>query len=125
VALKPLDVFSATLLRFNIYSRYSYFPLIEEFLACSKKPRRMRIDRRRLPRNAFPNPHYSSRRVHLPCESTSKATQTALLLFSVAVQLAGGTAAVRGQCALDGFDPNANAGKYAGEIERLSLRSRL
>ena len=31
-----------------------------------------------------------------------------LLLFSVAVLLAGGAAAVRGQSALDGFDPNAN-----------------
>src|SRR5438046_10559384 len=37
--------------------------------------------------------------------ATSKAT---LLLFSVAVLLAGGAAAVRGQSALDGFDPNAN-----------------
>ncbi len=34
--------------------------------------------------------------------------KAALLLFSVAVLLAGGTAAVRGQSALDGFDPNAN-----------------
>ena len=34
--------------------------------------------------------------------------QAALLLFSVAVLLAGGAAAVRGQSALDGFDPNAN-----------------
>jgi uncharacterized delta-60 repeat protein len=32
----------------------------------------------------------------------------ALLLFSVAVLLAGGAAAVRGQSTLDGFDPNAN-----------------
>src|SRR5437867_4474729 len=31
-----------------------------------------------------------------------------LLLFSVALLLAGGAAAVRGQSALDGFDPNAN-----------------
>src|SRR5437899_9799205 len=35
-----------------------------------------------------------------------------LLLFSVAVLLAGGAAAVRGQSALDGFNPNAN-----GEVE--------
>ena len=34
--------------------------------------------------------------------------KAALLLFSVAVLLAGGAAAVRGQSALDGFDPNAN-----------------
>ena len=41
--------------------------------------------------------------------ATSKATRkAALLLFSVAVLLAGGAAAVRGQSALDGFDPNAN-----------------
>ena len=41
--------------------------------------------------------------------TTSRAArQAALLLFSVAVLLAGGAAAVRGQSALDGFDPNAN-----------------
>ena len=41
--------------------------------------------------------------------ATSKAKRKAtLLLFSVAVLLAGGAAAVRGQSALDGFDPNAN-----------------
>ncbi len=38
----------------------------------------------------------------------SKARKTALFLFSVALLLAGGAAAVRGQSALDGFDPNAN-----------------
>ena len=38
-------------------------------------------------------------------QSSRKA---ALLLFSVAVLLAGGAATVRGQSALDGFDPNAN-----------------
>src|SRR4029453_171953 len=40
--------------------------------------------------------------------ATSKAKTTALLLSSVAVLLAGGAPAVRGQSALDGFDPNAN-----------------
>ena len=40
--------------------------------------------------------------------ATSKARKAALLLFSVAVLLAGGATAVRGQSALDGFDPNAN-----------------
>src|SRR2546425_9830008 len=41
--------------------------------------------------------------------TTSKATRkAALFMFSVAVLLAGGAAAVRGQSALDGFDPNAN-----------------
>src|SRR3989442_965918 len=34
--------------------------------------------------------------------------KSARLLFSVAVLLASGTVAVRGQSALDGFDPNAN-----------------
>src|SRR5438874_916553 len=41
--------------------------------------------------------------------ATSKAIRkVTLLLFSIAVLLAGGTTAVRGQSALDGFDPNAN-----------------
>ena len=39
--------------------------------------------------------------------ATSKAKKATLFLFSVAVLLAGGAAAVRGQSA-DGFDPNAN-----------------
>src|SRR5688572_15636425 len=34
--------------------------------------------------------------------------KTALLLFFMAVLLMGGAGAVRGQSALDGFDPNAN-----------------
>jgi uncharacterized delta-60 repeat protein len=38
----------------------------------------------------------------------SKVKKAPLLLFSIAVLLAGGAAAVRGQSALDGFDPNAN-----------------
>src|SRR5204863_390248 len=41
--------------------------------------------------------------------ATSNALRKAtLLLFSIVVLLAGGTAAARGQSALDGFDPNAN-----------------
>src|SRR5207253_10841109 len=40
--------------------------------------------------------------------ATSNAKKAALCLFSLAVLLAGGSAAVRGQSALDGFDPNAN-----------------
>ena len=41
--------------------------------------------------------------------ATSRATgKAAPLLFSIAVLLAGGAPAVRGQSALDGFDPNAN-----------------
>ena len=42
--------------------------------------------------------------------ATSRAKKATLLLFSVAVLLAGGAAAVRGQSALDGFDPNAADG---------------
>jgi uncharacterized delta-60 repeat protein len=41
-------------------------------------------------------------------KATSRARKAALFLFSVVVLLAGGAAAVRGQSALDGFDPNAN-----------------
>src|SRR5436190_1937726 len=40
--------------------------------------------------------------------ATSKVRKATLLLFSVAALLAGGTAAVYGQSALDGFDPSAN-----------------
>ena len=40
--------------------------------------------------------------------ATSKAKKAVLLLFFVAVLLAGGATAARGQSALDGFDPNAN-----------------
>src|SRR5437762_1268800 len=41
--------------------------------------------------------------------ATSNALRKAtLLLFSIVVLLMGSTAAVRGQSALDGFDPNAN-----------------
>src|SRR5204862_154988 len=41
--------------------------------------------------------------------ATSNALRKAtLFLFSIAVLLAGGATAVRGQSALDGFDPNAN-----------------
>src|SRR5580704_4557990 len=40
--------------------------------------------------------------------TTSKAKKAALFLSFVAVLLAGGAAAARGQSVLDGFDPNAN-----------------
>jgi uncharacterized delta-60 repeat protein len=44
-----------------------------------------------------------------PLSSRARATgRAALFLISVALLLAGGTKAVRGQSALDGFDPNAN-----------------
>src|SRR6202011_1327962 len=40
--------------------------------------------------------------------ATSKTKRAALILCSVSLLVAGGAAAVRGQSALDGFDPNAN-----------------
>ena len=40
--------------------------------------------------------------------ATFNSKKAALLLFSVAVQLAFGAMTMRGQSALDGFDPNAN-----------------
>jgi len=40
--------------------------------------------------------------------ATSQAKKATLLLLSIAVLLAGGATVVRGQSALDGFDPNAN-----------------
>src|SRR6266566_5777961 len=46
--------------------------------------------------------------------ATSKAARKAtLLLFSIAVVLAGGATTVHGQSALDGFDPNANGVVHA------------
>src|SRR5437667_8168668 len=48
--------------------------------------------------------------------ATSKAKKAALFLFSVAVLLAGGVAAVRGQSA-DGFDPNPNGFVYAIAVQ--------
>src|SRR5438477_9064163 len=50
--------------------------------------------------------------------ATSKAIRkVTLLLFSIAVLLAGGATAVRGQSALDGFDPNANAAVHAVVVQ--------
>jgi uncharacterized delta-60 repeat protein len=49
---------------------------------------------------------------------TKKGTgKVALLLFSVAILLAGGARAVRGQSALDGFDPNANGSILAVAVQ--------
>ena len=45
------------------------------------------------------------------------AKRTALLLISVAVLVAGGAAAVRGQSALDGFDPNADNNVYVVVVQ--------
>src|SRR6185503_12297695 len=44
----------------------------------------------------------------LLCNRRERRAKPALLLFSVVVLLADGAAAVRGQSALDGFDPHAN-----------------
>ena len=48
--------------------------------------------------------------------ATFKAKKATLFLFSVAVLLAGGAAAVRGQSA-DGFDPNANGPIYVVVVQ--------
>ena len=48
---------------------------------------------------------------------SAKARQAALSVFAVALLLSGGVAAVRGQSALDGFDPNANANVYAVVVQ--------
>ena len=47
----------------------------------------------------------------------SRAMRAALLLFSIATLLAGSVAAVHGQSALDGFDPNANDVVYAVAVQ--------
>src|SRR6266849_2718282 len=49
--------------------------------------------------------------------ATSNAKKATLLLFSVAVLLAGGTVAVRGQSALDAFDPNVNGPVFVVVIQ--------
>jgi uncharacterized delta-60 repeat protein len=50
--------------------------------------------------------------------TTSKVTRrAAALLLSVGVLLAGGVTAVRGQSALDGFDPNANGAIYVVVVQ--------
>src|SRR5256885_8056388 len=46
-----------------------------------------------------------------------KSKKTAFLLFCVAVLLAGGTASLHGQSALDGFDPNANGAVFAVVVQ--------
>ena len=58
-------------------------------------------------------------KTHLSAQTLefSNVKKAALLLFSIAVLLAGGAAAVRGQSALDGFDPNANANVYAAVVQ--------
>jgi hypothetical protein len=53
--------------------------------------------------------------------ATSKAKRATLFLFSVAVLLAGGAAAVRGQSALDGFDPTPTLGNYPDTSVLLSI----
>jgi hypothetical protein len=49
--------------------------------------------------------------------ATSKAKKATLFLFSVAVLLAGGAVPVRGQSALDGFDPNANGAVHVVVVQ--------
>src|SRR5947199_3850553 len=44
--------------------------------------------------------------------ATSRARKAALVLFHLAILLAGSVAAVHGQSALDGFDPHANGTIY-------------
>ncbi len=51
---------------------------------------------------------YRHFRFHTPGGGMKAVSIKKLLLFSVAALLVGGAAAVRGQSALDGFDPNAN-----------------
>jgi hypothetical protein len=53
--------------------------------------------------------------------ATSKAKKA--ILFSVAVLLAGGAAAVHGQSALDGFDPNANAPNGIGFVYAIAVQT--
>ena len=48
---------------------------------------------------------------------SSKVKKVPLLLFAVAVLLAGCAATVRGQSALDGFDPNANSVIFAVTVQ--------
>ena len=70
----------------------------------------------------------SSRRFlsrHLKFHTLGERLKTAslkklFLLFSVAVLLAGGAAAVRGQSALDGFDPNANGAVRVVVVNRTA-----
>ncbi len=50
-------------------------------------------------------------------QGSSKVKKVPLLLFVIAVLLAGSAAAVRGQSALDGFDPNANSVIFAVAVQ--------
>jgi uncharacterized delta-60 repeat protein len=56
---------------------------------------------------------YSSART----PGSPKVKKVPLLLFAITVLLAGGAAAGRGQCALDGFDPNANSVIFAVALQ--------
>jgi len=81
-------------------------------LPCRKKrPALHKPCRAKLRRNPFDGLLHSlvaATHVAAFARATSRARKTTLLLFSVAVLMSGGVAAVRGQSALDGFDPNAN-----------------
>jgi uncharacterized delta-60 repeat protein len=90
----------------------NYFPLIEEFRSCLAKRDRIRVEqcRSRAMLSLSPSTHVAS--LTSWARATVRARNAALFLFSVAMLLAGGTSAVRGQSALDGFDPNANGKVY-------------
>src|SRR5205823_3635998 len=58
-------------------------------------------------RSRAPAAHVAALTSHARATSNA-ARKAALFLLSVAALLGGGAAEVRGQSALDGFDPNAN-----------------
>ena len=77
------------------------FPLVEEYLACSEDHCPIRIGLGR----SFGDP--------MP----SKILATVRVVALAAALLADGTVALRGQSALDGFDPNANGVVYVVVVQ--------
>ena len=75
-----------------------------EFLACVEKRGRIPIGQRRSRAmlSLFPSTYVAA------FISWARAGRAARILVALAVLLAGGTSVMRGQSALDGFDPNAN-----------------
>src|SRR5437016_5813395 len=89
------------------------FPAHRGICGSCRKARLDKTDRHRLPRRRIPIrslvPAIHVATFTSAARAASRATRkAALFLFSVAALLAGGAAVVRGQSALDGFDPNAN-----------------